>query len=456
MSDNTVVAGSGEIERSTMRKVIPRLGGLLFVVYIFNYLDRTNVGIAKLQLQPDLGLSEAAFGLGAGLFFVGYVLFEIPSNAILYRVGARIWIARIMFSWGLVSMAMCLARNEWSFYLVRFLLGVAEAGLVPGVLLYLGQWIPAARRARVITVFYIAVPISTVIGAPLSTWLMGFRPWGLDGWQFMFLVEGFPCLILAALTLKFLTNRPEQATWLSVEQRTWLTARMEQEQADVVATHGHGPRSLLAPIRDKGVLAMASAFFCMIIPLYALAFFLPTIVKAMGSFTTTQIGWLTAIPYVFTALFMWLISRNSDRTRERTYHYVVPAAVGVVGLVVAAVSLHSPILAMIGFTLGAIGCISTLPTFWTQAPFLVGAGVAAAGGIAFITAFGNIAGFVSPYLVALIKGDGGGTSGSTNAILVCAGFLVLAALSFFAVGRIIKGRAVTTAEPAVAQQVAAS
>jgi MFS transporter, ACS family, tartrate transporter len=440
MSDNSVVAGSVELERSTMRKVIPRLGGLLFIVYIFNYLDRTNIGIAKLQLQPDLGLSEAAFGLGAGLFFVGYVIFEIPSNAILYRVGARVWIARIMFSWGLVSMAMCLVRNEWSFYLVRFLLGVAEAGLVPGVLLYLGAWIPAARRARVITVFYIAVPISTVIGAPLSTWLMNFRPWGLDGWQFMFLVEGVPCLVLAVLTLKLLTNTPAEATWLTADQRGWLADAMAREKESVVAAHGHGAKSLLGAIKDKGVLAMASAFFCMIIPLYALAFFLPTIVKAMGHFSSGQIGWLTAIPYVFAALFMWLISRNSDRTQERTYHYVVPAAVGVVGLVLAGLTLHSPIVAMIGFTLGAIGCISTLPTFWTQAPFLVGSGVAAAGGIAFVTAFGNIAGFVSPYMVALIKGDGGGTSGSTNAILVCAVFLVLAALSFYAVGKVIRNR----------------
>ncbi|MFD4250127.1 MFS transporter [Amycolatopsis thermoflava] len=295
MSGNTGVADHDELARTTLRKVTWRLGVLLFFVYVLNYLDRTNISIAKLKMQPDIALSETAFGLGAGLFFVGYVLFEVPSNMILYRVGARYWIARIMFTWGLVSMAMFLVRDEWSFYALRFLLGVAEAGLVPGVILYLSQWVPAVRRARLISVFYIAVPVSTVIGAPLSSWLMGFTPWGLTGWQFMFLVEGFPCLVMAFVVVRFLTDKPAQATWLSERQRAWLIAELDREE-EANSAGGHRAGSLHAAVRDRGVLGMSFAFFAMIIPLYAMAFFLPTIVRQMGSFSTAQIGWLTAIP----------------------------------------------------------------------------------------------------------------------------------------------------------------
>ncbi|MEU0470693.1 MFS transporter [Amycolatopsis sp. NPDC006131] len=439
MSGNTGVADHDELARTTLRKVTWRLGVLLFFVYVLNYLDRTNISIAKLKMQPDIALSETAFGLGAGLFFVGYVLFEVPSNMILYRVGARYWIARIMFTWGLVSMAMFLVRDEWSFYALRFLLGVAEAGLVPGVILYLSQWVPAVRRARLISVFYIAVPVSTVIGAPLSTWLMGFTPWGLTGWQFMFLAEGFPCLVMAFVVVRYLTDKPAQATWLSERQRAWLVAELEREDK-ANSAGGHRAGSLRAAVRDRGVLGMSFAFFAMIIPLYAMAFFLPTIVRQMGSFSTGQIGWLTAIPYVFAALAMWLLARNSDHTGERTRHYVVPALAGVAGLVLGALSLTgSPLLALTGFTLAAIGCISTLPVFWAHAPYLL-SGPATATGIAFITAVGNLAGFVSPYMVALIKGDGPGQGNSSAAVLVTAVFLTGAAVAMAGVGRRIRRR----------------
>jgi len=379
------------------------------------------------------------------------VLFEVPSNMILYRVGARFWIARIMFTWGLVSMAMFLVRDEWSFYGLRFLLGVAEAGLVPGVLLYLGQWVPAVRRARLIGVFYVAVPISTVIGAPLSTWLMGFAPWGLAGWQFMFLVEGFPCLLMAFVVLRYLTDKPAEATWLSPRQRAWLVSELDREDAANDAA-GHRAGSFRAVVRDKSVLGMSFAFFSMIIPLYAMAFFLPTIVKQLGHFSTAQIGWLTAIPYVFAALAMWLLARHSDRTGERTRHYVWPALAGVAGLVVGALNLTgTPVLALTGFTVAAIGCISTLPVFWSHAPSLL-TGAAAATGIAFITAVGNIAGFVSPYMVALIKGDGPGLGNSATAVLVTAGFLALAAALMAGVGRrISRRRSATPAAREVAE-----
>ena len=439
MSHNNGVVDPDRLAYTTLRRVTWRLGVLLFFVYVLNYLDRTNISIAKLQMQPDIGISEAAFGLGAGLFFVGYVFFEVPSNIILYKVGARRWIARIMFSWGLVSMAMFVVQDEWTFYALRLLLGVAEAGLVPGVLLYLSRWVPAVRRARLIGVFYLAVPVSTIIGAPLSSWLMGFTPWGLAGWQFMFLAEGFPCLIVAFVVLRCLTDNPSEATWLDDDQRDWLIAQLTREEA-VNAAGGRQSGSFAAVVRDKGVLTMSLAFFAMIVPLYALAFFLPTIVKQMGSFNTGQIGWLTAIPYVFAAVAMWLLARNSDRTGERTWHYVVPAAIGVVGLVLAAVNLDgSPLLALAGFTLAAIGCISTLPVFWSHAPFLLG-GAAAATGIAYITAIGNIGGFVSPYMVALMKGEGPGLGSSAVAVLVTAVFLAVAAGAMALVGHNIRAR----------------
>ncbi|HET6699079.1 MAG TPA: MFS transporter [Nocardioidaceae bacterium] len=443
-SAGAVVAERGDVERATMRRITGRLVLILFAVYIFNYLDRTNLGIAKLQLQPDIGLSEAAYGLGAGLFFIGYVIFEVPSNVLLYKVGARLWITRIMVTWGLVAMAMAFVQNEWSFYTLRFLLGVAEAGLVPGVILYLTQWIPSVRRAQVIGLFYLAVPLSSVFGAPLSSWLMGFSPWGLDGWRFMFVIEGLPCLALAVVVYKYLTDRPHEAQWLTDEQRGWLTGALEREEQSESA-HAHRVGSLLGAMRDVRVLGMSLVYFSMIIPIYALAFFLPAIIEQMGSFSTLQVGFITAIPYVFASIGLVVLARRSDRMGERIYHYAVPAAVGAAGLVLAAVTLvSSPTLALVGFTLGAVGCISTLPCFWSETPKLL-TGLAAAAGIALISSIGNIAGFVAPYMVALIRGEEQSQSGSTNAVLACAAFLALAAVVMVLVGRSISAAKARTA-----------
>ena len=361
------------------------------------------------------------------------MIFEVPSNIILYKVGARLWIARIMVTWGIFAMAMSLVQNEWSFYLLRFLLGVAEAGLVPGVILYFTQWIPGVRRARVISLFYLAVPLSTVIGAPLSSWLLGFEPFGVAGWRFMFFIEGFPCLIIAVFVLWLLTDRPQDARWLSDAERAWLTDALAADERSHAEDHRVG--SLLGAMKDPRVLAMSVVYFAMIIPIYALAFFLPTIVKQMGTFSTVQIGFLTAIPYVGASIGLVLLAAHSDRHNERVLHYAVPALVGTGGLALAAfTATSSPVLALTGFTLGAIGCISTLPCFWAETPKLL-TGVAAAAGIALVSSIGNIAGFVSPYMVALIKGENASASGTTNAILACAGFLLLAALVMLAVGR---------------------
>ncbi|MET3932121.1 ACS family tartrate transporter-like MFS transporter [Arthrobacter sp. OAP107] len=428
-----VLDGTPGLERSTMRLVTRRLGLLLFVVYILNYLDRTNIGIAKDHLQASLGLSEAAYGLGAGLFFIGYVLFEVPSNLILYRVGARLWITRIMVTWGLAAMGMAFVQNEMAFYILRFLLGAAEAGLVPGVILYLTQWIPSARRARLIALFYLAVPLSSAFGSPLSGWLMGFNPFGVEGWRFMFFLEGIPCLFVAVLVLAFLTDNPARAKWLDERQRTWLTAALAKEKSEEDTTHQSG--TLRQAFINPRVLGMALVFFSMIIPIYALAFFLPAIIKQMGTFSILQVGFITAVPYIFASIGMFLISRRSDRTGERVLHYVVPSALGAGGLVMAALTLGSaPAVAMVGFCIGAIGCLSTLPVFWSITPRLL-TGVAAAGGIALVCAIGNIAGFVAPYMVGLIRGENATAASSSQAILVSAGFLLVAAVGMLLVGK---------------------
>lgn len=425
------------LEKQTMRRVVRRLVVLLFFVYILNYLDRTNIAIAKAEMAPAIGLTELAYGLGAGVFFIGYVLFEVPSNLVLYRVGARLWITRIMVTWGLVAMAMSLVQGPVSFFVLRFLLGVAEAGLVPGVLLYLTGWVPSLRRARIIALFYLAVPVSTVVGAPLSGWLMGFSPFGFEGWRFMFFIEGLPCLFVAALVFFFLTDSPAQATWLSNKQRTWLTDSLRRETSE----HGAGhPHSLKAAVKDPRVIGVAFAFFAMIVPLYALGFFLPTIVRQAGTFTNTQVGFITAVPYVVASMMMVLLSRRSDKSGKRFQYYVVPALAGAGGLLLAAFTLGSyPAVALVGFSIGAVGCISTLPVLWSVVPFML-SGVAAAGGIAFITAIGNIGGFVSPYLVALIRGDNATLGTSSAAIAVNALFLVAAAISMFLVGRSLRKR----------------
>jgi ACS family tartrate transporter-like MFS transporter len=438
----TVSGTAGDTTGKTaMRKVYWRIGLVLFFVYVFNYLDRTNIGIAKLKMQPDLGLSEAAFGLGAGLFFIGYVLFEVPSNLILYKVGARLWITRIAVTWGLAAMATAFAEGEWSFYGLRFLLGVAEAGLVPGVILYIAQWIPVASRARMIGMFYLAVPISTLFGAPISTWLMGFEPFGLTGWRFMLIVSGLPSVLIGYAIFKYMTDTPAEANWLTAPEREWLMHTLERErQADEHSAHKLS--STFAAVNDIRVLGFAAIFFSMIIPIYALSFFLPTIIKEMGQgFSTMQIGFITAVPYFFASLGMVLISRSSDRRNERAYHYALFALLGAAGFALAAFNLQgAPVLALIGFSVGAVGCISTLPAFWSAIPELL-TGSGAAGGIALICALGNIAGFVSPYMVALVRGEAGDPVRTSAAIIVVALFLVLAAAIMVLVGRSIRRRA---------------
>lgn len=404
MSSSVVNVNDQQLENSVMWKIKMRPIAVLFVVYILNFLDRTNIGIAKLRMASDLSLSDTAYGLGAGLFFIGYILFEVPSNLILYKVGARFWITRIMVSWGIISAAMAFVQGETSFYILRFLLGVAETGLVPGVMLYLAMWIPNARKAEITALFYLAVPVATIIGAPISSYLMGIEAFGMAGWRFMFLAEGLPSVFFALAVWFFLDDKPEQAKWLNDSERNWLVTKLKTEQTAQQA-NTHSTSSLLGSLKDPLVLGMSFCYFAMVIPLYALSFFLPTIVQQMGAgeYSSLKIGFITAIPYVFASIGLIAISKSSDRYNERVWHYSGPALIGALGLALAGYAVSfSPVLALIGISLGAVGCISTLPCVWAQTPLFL-RGIAVAAGIAVINSFGNIAGFLSPYLIGILR-----------------------------------------------------
>jgi ACS family tartrate transporter-like MFS transporter len=409
-----------------VRRAARRLLPLLVLLYLVNYLDRVNVGFAALTMNADLGLSTAAYGLGAGLFFIGYFIFEVPSNIILHRVGARIWIARIMITWGLVASATAFVQGEVGFYVVRVLLGVAEAGFFPGVLLYLTYWFPRPQRARIVALTFLAVPLASVIGSPLSTVLIehGEGLLGFDaGWRFMFFVEGLPALALGVAVLFMLPDRPTTARWLTPAEATALEQHLAAEDSREVGREVPTREALT----DPRVLALSVVYFGIVFGLYVLAFFLPQVVQGFEedfgtTFSLLQVGLVTAVPYVFAAAAMVLWARHSDRTGERAGHVAVPAAVGAVA-VAAALYMDSPLAVMVCITICAMGVYAAIPVFW-QLPTRLLSGVGAAAGIALINSFGNLSGFLGPYLTGWLED----LTGSFRAGLwVVAGLMVVAA-----------------------------
>jgi D-galactonate transporter len=429
-----VDAATDRVVEGAVRKAMWRLLPFLGLCYLLNYVDRVNVGFAALRMNPDLGLSAAAYGLGAGLFFIGYFFFEVPSNVILHRVGARIWIARIMITWGVVASATAFVQGEISFYIVRFLLGVAEAGFFPGIILYLTYWFPRAQRAKVVALFFLAVPLSSVLGAPISTLLIqnGDGLLGFDaGWRFMFFVEGIPALLVGVLVLVLLPDRPTRARWLSGAEQQALERRIAEEDAAQVP-QGTG---LLAGLRDRRVVALSVIYFGVVFGLYVLAFFLPQVVSDLQEqfgvrFSLVEIGLITAVPYVVASVVMVLNARHSDHTGERRLHVAVPAFLGAAGVAVA-LYLDSPYLVMAAMTLCAVGVYSAIPVIW-QLPSAFLTGVGAAAGIALINSFGNLSGFVGPYLTGWLQD----LTGSFRAgMFVVAAFMVLAGVIVLLVGR---------------------
>jgi D-galactonate transporter len=389
-----------------LTKVAVRIMPFLALLYFVNYLDRVNIGFAGPNgMNQDLGLTAAAFGFASGIFFLGYLILEVPSNLALHRFGARRWLARIMITWGIVATVMAFVPNPVTMVILRFLLGVAEAGFFPGIILYLTYWFPKAQRGKAVALFMAAIPVSTAVGSTLSSLLIahGHGVFGLAGWRFMFLVEGIPAILLAFVTWFFLTDRPEQARWLTEDERKWLIAELDAERQATEAEF-HWP--LRKALTHPRILALAFVYFAIAYGLYALGFFLPTIIAGFGQqfgtkLSVVQSGLVTAIPYVIGAVVMVFWARHGDRTNERKWHVALPMLLGG-GAIPIALYLGNPYAAMVAVTLCAVGVCCALPTFWAlPSNFL--AGSAAAGGIALINSLGNVSGFAAPYVTGWLR-----------------------------------------------------
>ena len=429
-----------------IRKVSWRLIPFMVLLYFVAFLDRVNVGFAALTMNRDLSFTASIYGTGAGIFFIGYFLFEVPSNIMLEKLGARAWIARIMISWGVVSTAMVLTQGRLSFFVLRFLLGVAEAGFFPGMIFYLTYWFPSAYRAKIVGVFLIAIPLSSVIGAPISTALLGVHLFGLKGWQWLFITEGIPAVMLGFVVISCLTDRPEKAHWLTAPEREWLTQVLAAERQTREAVRGYTLRQALTNAR---VWLLGLVYFGIVIGLYGFSFWLPQIIKGFGGLSNLQVGFLTIVPNAFAALAMYLWGRHSDRAGERVWHVALPAFLGAFGLAASAYFGSEPRLGLVALTLGAIGIYAALPTFWTL-PTAMLSGTAAAGGIALINSLGNLSGYFGPSLIGYIKDL---THQYRFGLLTLAGFSVLAGVVTLLLGH---NRALERSGDALASSAAAA
>ena len=422
-----------EARQSAIAKAARRLIPFLCLCYAVNFLDRVNVGYAALAMNADLGFTPAIYGTGAGIFFVGYILFEVPSNLALQRFGARIWIARIMISWGLIATAMALVSGETSFYVMRFLLGVAEAGFFPGIILYLTYWFPARERARIVALFMAATPLATMVGGPVSGALLEFNGlFGLKGWQWLFIVEGLPAVVLGVIALRVLDNRPEEANWLSKGERQALSQVLAAE-AEAARTTGYA--ELGQALTRPRVLALGLLYFCIVIGFYGISFWMPQVIQTYG-LNPLEIGFLTAIPYFFAAIAMVLWGAHSDRTGERIWHVALPLFLAGAAFAWSAATLPLALI-LVALTLATIGTYAAIGTFWSL-PTSILTGTGAAAGLALINSMGNTGGLVGPPIIGAIKQE---TGSFTAALLFLAGALVIGALIALMFGRAQRARA---------------
>jgi len=405
---------------AAIRKATRRLIPFLCLAYAINFLDRVNIGFAALHMNKDLGFTPAVFGFGAGIFFLGYIAFEIPSNLALHRFGARLWIARIMISWGLVACAMALVHTDTGFYVMRFLLGVAEAGFFPGIILYLTFWFPAERRARIVALFMAAVPLATVVGAPLSGALLKMRGvLGLAGWHWLFIVEGIPAILLGVAAFFVLTDKPGHASWLTKDEASALEAALH-EDAETAKTVGYA--DLWQALTQPRVLALGLLYFLMVIGLYGIGFWMPQVIQTFW-LDPVSVGFLTAIPYLFAAIAMVAWGRHSDRTGERCWHIALPLFLAAAAFAWSA--NWGPLLpTMIALTLATLGFYAAFGPFWSLPTALL-TGTGAAAGIALVNSMGNAAGFAGPYIVGVLKEATGSFSA---ALLFLAAALALGGL----------------------------
>jgi MFS family permease len=416
-----------DIERSTMRRIYWRLIPLLFLAVLLNYLDRINIGFAALRMNRDLGFTPAVFGFGASIFFVGYMLTEVPSNLMLHRLGARIWIARILITWGAVATLMALVNSDWAFYVLRFSLGVAEAGLLPGLALYSTYWFPASYRARAVAGYMIAAQLASVVAGPLSTAVMTYADGvlALHGWQWMFIVEGLPAVALGLLVLRLLTARPEHAAWLLPAQKTWLIERLASERA-----HGwvrSDGSQFLHVLRDGRVWRLAALFGCALVTIDGMHFWQPQIIKSFGKLSDLEVGLLSAIPAILCIVATIAISASSDRRGERKFHLAGLYVMGAIGLAACAFS-SAPVWAYVLLCVASVGVNSGNSLFWSLNASIM-SGAAAALSIALVNTVAQIGGIIGPWMIGLVEGGSGSFTVALNILAAFTGAAALIAAS---------------------------
>ncbi|HEY4296012.1 MAG TPA: MFS transporter [Paraburkholderia sp.] len=419
-ADRPALPAEPEERAALYRKLAWRIVPFLFLAFIVAYIDRVNVSFAKLQMLADLSLSETVYGAGAGIFFLGYFIFEVPSNLILHRVGARIWIARIMLTWSIVSCLTMFVSGATSFYVLRFLLGVAEAGFFPGIVLYLSTWFPSSKRSQIIALFMAAIPVSGAIGGPVSGWIMQQMAgiYGLAGWKWLFLIEGIGSLVIGIAAFFFLHDRIESVSWLSKDEKALLARDLEAD----AQTRAH--QTVRGAFTNPKVWLLGLLYFCIAMGNYGLVFWLPTMIRASGVVSIANIGLLSAVPSLISAVAMILIARHADKHDERRIHVAVCALLGAAGMLASVLLGQHVWLSMIALVVAAVGINSIAPVFWGIPTALMG-GVGAAAAIAVINCTGNLAGFVSPYVIGFLK-DATGQLLPGMIVLACA--LVLAAV----------------------------
>lgn len=416
--DTVYFQESDAVRKSAYRKIAFRLMPFLMLCYFCAYLDRVNVGFAKLQMMNDLQFSEAVYGLGAGIFFLGYFLCEVPSNIVLHKVGARRWIARIMITWGILSGCFAFVQTEWQFYTLRFLLGVAEAGLAPGLLLYLTYWFPSYRRARMTVLWFIAIPISGMIGGPISGLIMdqmnNVRGW--HGWQWMFVLEAIPTVVVGLLVLAILKDSVSDANWLTDDEKSLVKKEIAEDNQ-----HKQGHGSIKDFIRDRRLWLLAGIYFCVVMGQYAITFWLPTLIRNSGISDNWHIGLLTSLPYMCAIFVMLMAGRSGDHFRERRWHLIIPMCAGAAALTLATLFVSNLTVSLIFLCIAASGVLTASSLFWMLPTNFLG-GVSAAAGIAAVNSFANLAGFCSPYLIGWVT-----TNTGSNAIGM---FIITAVLLF--------------------------
>ncbi|PLT30046.1 MFS transporter [Peribacillus deserti] len=419
---------AGSLEKRVVRKVSLRIIPFIFILYIISFLDRVNIGYAALDMNEDLGLTASTMGLISGIFFFGYFLFEVPSNILLHRVGASKWIARIMITWGVVVVATAWAQNETHMYILRFLLGVAEAGFFPGIILYITYWFRSKDQAKAFSLLITGLAASNIIGAPVSTWIMDHISWaGMEGWRWLFVLEGIPAVIFGIITYFYLTDRPEHAKWLSQEEKDWLNAELQRERKAKPKAEKHSIKEVL---KNPRVLRLALIYLTTVTGLYSIGFWLPTIIKdfSQAGTTNTQVGLITMIPYIAGAVAVVLWGRHSDKTGERKLHIALPPLVGAVGLIGSGMA-SDPVTSLIFLTIGTVGIYSFLGPFWSL-PALFLTESAAAVGIAFINSVGNLGGFLGPYTLGyLVDATGKMQAG----LFFLAALLIISSLLVFSI-----------------------